>query len=268
MNLESLLKKINVDKLPIPTDYYQYQGFNVPRVTEILSAMLHEDYLMTWANSIGLYQRKKYKEEIDKAATKGAYTHNAIEDFIQNGNDLNIDNVEYNYQLEVNYAYGSFKQWWDIISTHSYEVIMQEEMLKLVIIVKTSQKASHFAAKSRGKSREFAADWILILNRTCFEDFRGAIKSRISTRRACVASCGRVIFSCGDKSVFRQNKHKDITSDLVWTSVSVQIDSECQRRVRKIFRNTENCFDVTAVNVHRDKSSVSQNKRNVISSDT
>lgn len=129
MNIESLLKKIDLKELNIQADRYQYQGFNVPRVTEIISSMLHEDFLMVWANNIGLYQKKKYKDELEQAATKGSYVHNAIEDYIQNGNDLDLDNVMAGYRKEVNYAYGSFKSWWDIISKRNVKVIMQEQKL-------------------------------------------------------------------------------------------------------------------------------------------
>ena len=91
--------------------------------------MLHEDFLMTWSNNLGLYQRKKYKEFLDQAATKGSYVHDAIEDYIQNGNDLDMDTVLAGYRTEVGYAYGSFRAWWDIITKRNVKVIMQEYKL-------------------------------------------------------------------------------------------------------------------------------------------
>ena len=129
MSIESLLKKINMDELQVQTDRYQYQGSNVPRTTEIISSMIHEEYLMTWANSLGLYKHKKYSDELNQAATKGTYVHNAIEDYLQNGNDLDMNTVTAGYQLEVSYAYGSFKQWWDIVSKRNIKIIMQEQKL-------------------------------------------------------------------------------------------------------------------------------------------
>ena len=130
MNIESLLKKIDLNQYDIQVDRYQYQGYNVPRVTEILSDMLHEDFLMTWANNIGLYQKKKYKDVLEQAATKGSYVHDAIEDYIQNGNDLDIETVMSGYRKEVNYAYGSFRAWWDnLCSKRKIKVIMQEQKL-------------------------------------------------------------------------------------------------------------------------------------------
>lgn len=108
---------------------YQYQGYNLPRVTEILSSMLHEDFLMIWANNIGLYKRKKYKDELEQAATKGAYVHDAIEEYIQNNKELDLDTVIAGYRTEVSYAYGSFKAWWDIISRQKIRIILQEYKL-------------------------------------------------------------------------------------------------------------------------------------------
>ena len=35
------------------SDRYSYNGVFVPRVNDILSSMLSEDYLMRWANSLG-----------------------------------------------------------------------------------------------------------------------------------------------------------------------------------------------------------------------
>lgn len=108
---------------------YQYQEYNLPRVTEILSSMLHEDFLMIWANNIGLYKRKKYKDELEQAATKGAYVHDAIEEYIQNNKELDLDTVMAGYRTEVSYAYGSFKAWWEIISRQNIRIILQEYKL-------------------------------------------------------------------------------------------------------------------------------------------
>ena len=91
--------------------------------------MIHEDFLMVWANNIGLYQRKRYKDTLEEAATKGGYVHDAIEDYIQNGNDLNLDNVLAGYRTEVSYAYGSFRTWWNIVSKRKVKILMQEHKL-------------------------------------------------------------------------------------------------------------------------------------------
>ena len=51
---------------------YEFDGIVVPRVTAILSDMLHEDYLMDWSNYLGLYKHQKYKDVLDAAADKGS----------------------------------------------------------------------------------------------------------------------------------------------------------------------------------------------------
>ena len=129
MNIESLLKKINMEELGMEGERYQYQGYNLPRVTEIISSMIHEDFLMIWANNLGLYKRKKYKDELEQAATKGAYVHDAIEEYIQNNKELDLDTVMAGYRTEVSYAYGSFKAWWNIISRQNIRIILQEYKL-------------------------------------------------------------------------------------------------------------------------------------------
>lgn len=129
MGIESLLKKIDMKELNLDENRYQYNGVSVPRTTEIISSMIHEDSLMVWANNIGLYQNKKYKLELEKAANKGTYVHEAIEDFISNNKDLNMDIIPEEFKKDVNFAYESFKLWWSKICKHNLKVIMQEQKL-------------------------------------------------------------------------------------------------------------------------------------------
>ena len=77
--IEKLLNEMNVSLYE--GDRYFFNGIPVPRTTEILSSMLHEDYLMTWSNNIGLYQKKKYSETLKQAADIGSFTHEAIEKY-------------------------------------------------------------------------------------------------------------------------------------------------------------------------------------------
>ena len=128
-NIESLLNKIKAKDLNIDGNRYQYNGVNVPRTTEILSSMLHEDFLTVWANNLGLYQKKKYKEELQNAANKGTYVHDAIENLLKNNIELDLNTVVPGYQIEVSCAYGSFKSWWEIISKRNVKIIMQEQKL-------------------------------------------------------------------------------------------------------------------------------------------
>ena len=66
----------------IETKKYFYNGQPVPRVTEIISEMLHEEYLMKWANSLG-YKHKNYNKERESAANIGTETHKIIERFLK-----------------------------------------------------------------------------------------------------------------------------------------------------------------------------------------
>lgn len=128
--IESLLKKIDMKEAGIDNTHYLYQNmYPVPRVTEILSAMIHQDFLMSWANFIGKVKHQDYKKTLNDAANKGTYVHNAIEDYIKNGIDLNIDRVEPQYRREVTFAYGSFKEWWKNISSLNTRIILQEQPL-------------------------------------------------------------------------------------------------------------------------------------------
>ena len=106
---------------------YVYDGKYVPRVTEILSSMLHEDYLMSWSNSIGLYGHKRYQDVLDKAANIGTMVHEAIEKFIKTGGQR--FGCEEPVPVEAYRAFNSFIKWWEIISTHNIKILMQEQPL-------------------------------------------------------------------------------------------------------------------------------------------
>lgn len=109
---------------------YYYNKSPVPRVTEILSSMLHEDYLMTWSNNIGLYQKKKYKDVLNIAANKGSYVHSFIEDFIMNNKEPDVDKVPCDMRDEVKNAFDSFLLWWEIITKNNkVEIIYSEHTL-------------------------------------------------------------------------------------------------------------------------------------------
>lgn len=62
--------------------YYNKEGKSVPRVTEILSAMLHSDALMIWSNNLGL-RGLRYKEELKRAANLGTQAHFYIEQYLR-----------------------------------------------------------------------------------------------------------------------------------------------------------------------------------------
>lgn len=109
---------------------YIYDNHYVPRVNDILSAMLHEKYLMGWANSIGLYKRQKYEDVLAEAGDKGTYVHDAIDEYLKNGTLLDYESVPYRYQKEVKNAFVAFLNWWKIITDHNnVKIIMNEGQL-------------------------------------------------------------------------------------------------------------------------------------------
>lgn len=104
-------------------EIYFYNGISVPRVTEILSAMLHEDYLMSWSNAMG-FRRKKYEDILQEASNIGTITHNAIEEYIKNG--IDFDNLEI---IQAQNSFNAFKKWWSIIIQTDYKILMQEQKM-------------------------------------------------------------------------------------------------------------------------------------------
>ena len=80
LDLMEQMSKIEVET----RDTYQLDGMRIPRVTEVLSAMLHEDGLMNWSNSLG-WKRISYRAFMKDAADKGTYSHLAVEKYLRNG---------------------------------------------------------------------------------------------------------------------------------------------------------------------------------------
>jgi hypothetical protein len=117
--IEELLSKItNVDPT-IGEGRYFYNGIAVPRVTEILSKMLHEDFLMTWANSIGLYKRQRYKETLERAANIGTYSHELVEQYTKN-QSYDIESLNIQSKMEYDSAKNaveSYKLWYSDVFT-------------------------------------------------------------------------------------------------------------------------------------------------------
>lgn len=83
--------------------YYNENGERVPRVTEILSKMIHNDGLMYWANSLG-FKGLRYKEVLNNAANMGTIAHNAIEKYLK-------EKIETN----SNIPFLGFLSWYNII---------------------------------------------------------------------------------------------------------------------------------------------------------
>lgn len=114
---------------PAESGHYTIDGRNVPRVTEILSAMLHEDYIVEWSNRIGLYNHQKYYDVLNQSSTIGTYTHSSIENFLKTGVTPTFDDIPPMYKYKVINAFNSFMSWWRIINTYNYKILMQEQKL-------------------------------------------------------------------------------------------------------------------------------------------
>ena len=112
INLEKIKEKLIVDSI------YENDGTYVPRVSNILS-MLHEEYLMKWANGIG-FRHKDFEEERSRAAAYGTVTHNAIEAYLNNKDPES-----------TNLAFEGFLYWWNTINKEGnfIEILGQEETL-------------------------------------------------------------------------------------------------------------------------------------------
>lgn len=128
--IRNLLDKLSTNLLK--DSKYKFNGIPVPRTTEILSSMLHEDYLMSWANAIGLYQKKKYNVEVENASSIGTSAHNFIEDYIRNNvynlKDSNIKDIRMLKMVETSVE--SFILWYSNISkNNTIEIINMEQEL-------------------------------------------------------------------------------------------------------------------------------------------
>ena len=88
--------------------------------------MLHEDYLMVWSNSIGLYKHKKYEDTLQQAADLGSEVHGLIEEYLMNGY---LSEIIDTHCKEVINAFNSFLSWWEIIKQNVFRVIYQEYKL-------------------------------------------------------------------------------------------------------------------------------------------
>ena len=108
---------------------YYHNGLRVPRVTHILASMLHDDYLIPWANAMGLYKHLKYDEIMDKATGIGSIVHNGIEDYLQNGKELDFSTVPEEYKSGVYNAWSAFRSWWSTIEKHDYKILMEEQTI-------------------------------------------------------------------------------------------------------------------------------------------
>lgn len=125
--LEESSRLIKDTKFP---SMYTYEDRSIPRVTEILSSMLHEEYLMNWANAMG-FKHKGYRALLREAAEKGTYTHQSIEDYLLRGVDPNYDDIPFLARDTVRNTFEAFYNWWKCITTNNdVEIIGVEQHIK------------------------------------------------------------------------------------------------------------------------------------------
>jgi hypothetical protein len=111
------LQDLNKIKLGLSEKRYLYNGISVPRVTNILSKTIHEDYLMQWSNSLG-FKRKGYSATLKSSADYGTKTHNAVENYLK-GLPITED-------TPINPING-FINWWNIINLNNKVTILGQE---------------------------------------------------------------------------------------------------------------------------------------------
>lgn len=108
----------DTNKIQLKEKKYFYNGIPVPRVTDIISKTISEDYLLYWANSLG-FKHQSYKKTIDEAARIGTEAHDLINKFIL-GENFNSNNI----------PYLSFRKWWtDINSNSNIKIIGTEQSI-------------------------------------------------------------------------------------------------------------------------------------------
>ena len=113
----SLLEQ-QTEQLALKEEKYFYNGIPVPRVTEIISKMIFEEYLMYWANGLG-FKHQGYKKTIEAAANIGSEAHDLINKFLL-GEQFTSNNI----------PYLAFRKWWiDVTTNNEIEVIGSEEAL-------------------------------------------------------------------------------------------------------------------------------------------
>lgn len=99
---------------------YTHNGVPVPRVTEVLSKMIHRDSLMYWANALG-FKGLRYRDVLNSAANLGTKAHHAIEKYLKE-----------KLEDDTNIPFLGFQSWYNIITQDiklPIEVLMVEQRL-------------------------------------------------------------------------------------------------------------------------------------------
>ena len=125
--MDSIIDILQSMELEVPKtkdQRYTYLGRPVPRTTEILQDMWHDDGLMRWANHLG-FKHKDYSKELDYYANVGTIVHDSIEFFLSSKEFPTIP-TDYNIINCIN----AFKRWYDTITinTEIHIIGMEEKM--------------------------------------------------------------------------------------------------------------------------------------------
>ena len=106
----------DVTPIKLKEEKYYYNNIPVPRVTEIISKMISEDYLLYWANSLG-FKKQGYKKTVQAAADIGSETHELISRFLL-GETFTSDNI----------PYLAFRKWWIEVSSNNNVSVLGSEV--------------------------------------------------------------------------------------------------------------------------------------------
>lgn len=111
-------------------EFYDWRGNKVPRVTKIISEMIHNDYLLNWSNSLG-WKRKGYRAEVQISADIGTITHKNIELYLKGLSTKFIPDEEKSYEinLKAETAFNSFLLYYNMLIKNGHKVeILYSEM--------------------------------------------------------------------------------------------------------------------------------------------
>lgn len=125
LEIVSLIEKEKDDFLEVTDSDYEYEGKIIPRTTKVINTMINEEYIATWANSLG-FKRKGYKRTLSEAADKGSLIHELCHLYLSN-QDTNSLLVPIEYQEEVYTGFESFLLWFKKLDNPT--VVMTEHTI-------------------------------------------------------------------------------------------------------------------------------------------
>ena len=122
-----VLDKCKAMQIELVETPYVLNGKKIPRVTSILSDMISEEYLIAWANSVGLYQRKSYTYYRNKATAIGSAVHEAIQQYIQDRYIADFSGLKNKDDRDkAKNSFNAFLDWWNVIEKNRYQIILEE----------------------------------------------------------------------------------------------------------------------------------------------